>query len=316
MRDATPNWYGASPLVVGVDLHGKIYPQPLDPILNVGTWVFFFTSATGSEFPRVRDLFRGWMKRFRPLGVQFVFSFRGHYPYFSERRAVETWIKGLDFATPMVCDASGALARSFGATGEPAIAILNEGRIAFVESGPLWTENAEKELAKILRIQSPGLPLWPVIPETEALIRTTDRWPLREGAKALTAKQVTLVGNWQLDENRITTGDSKAEIHFVAPASSVGLVGRSLSDSGDPTRIRFDADGAALSDLFAGPDFLADDEGNSGMLLAGPRTYFALQGLTPTVRNLRFWFPFAKVNPVAIYGLEFGDPSESPVGRT
>ena len=47
------------------------------------------------------------------------------------------------------------------------------------------------------------------------------------------------------------------------------------------------------------------------MLLAGPRAYYALKGLSPMLRNLRFRFPFAKVSPVAVYGLEFGDPASS-----
>ncbi len=307
MRDSTPHWYGASPLVVGVDLHDRQYPQPLDPVLNNGTWVFFFVSATGTEFPRVRDVYLGWLKRFRPLGVNFVFAFRGHYAYFAERRAMEAWVNSLGFGTPAVCDVSGALARSFGATGEPAIAILNEGKIVFVESGPLWTENAETQLQGILRATSPGLPLWPILRDDGSRLRTTDRWPLRENAKAVVSQQVTLVGNWQFDEDRISTGDSKAELHFVAPASSVTIVARSLSDAGDPTRIRFESEGASFSELFAGKDFVVDDEGKSSLLLKGPRAYAALANLTPPFRKLRFRFPFAKVNAVAIYGFEFGE---------
>lgn len=78
MREAIPHWYGSSPLVVGVDLPDRAYPQPLDPSVNSGTWVFFFVSATGAEFPRVHEVFAAWLKRFRSLGVSFVFAFRGH----------------------------------------------------------------------------------------------------------------------------------------------------------------------------------------------------------------------------------------------
>jgi hypothetical protein len=307
MRDAVPHWYGASPLVVGIDLHDRQYPQPLDPILGTGNWVFFFVSATGAEFPRVQEIYQTWLKRFRNLGVNFVFAFRGHYTYFSERRPMEAWVNSLGFGTPAVCDLTGALARSFGATGEPAIAILSDGKVVFVDSGASWAENAETRLQSLLRVISPGLPLWPVTRDDGMLIRTTDRWPLRENAKAVISKQMKFVGNWQFDDQRILTVDPKAELHFEAPASSVGIVARSLSESGDPTRIRFDADGTSFSDLFAGKDFLVDDEGNSSLMLGGPRAYFALKNLTPALRKLRFRFPYAKVSAVAIYGFEFGD---------
>ncbi len=311
MRDAIPHWYGGSPLVVGVDLHDRQYPQPLDPVLNSGNWVFFFVSATGAEFPYVREIYLAWLKRFRNLGVNFVFSFRGHYAYFFERRAMEAWVHSLGFGTPVVCDVTGALSRSFGATGEPAIALLSDGKISFVDSGPSWAENAEARLQTLLRMSSPGLPLWPVIRDDGNLIRTTDRWPLRENAKAVTTKQVTFIGNWQFDDQRVMTVDPNAEIHFIAPASSVEIVARSLSDTGDPTRIRFDAEGASFSDFFAGKDFVVDDEGNSSVMLGGPRAYFALKKLTPALRKLCFRFPYAKVSPVAIYGFEFGDLAPS-----
>jgi len=307
MREAAPHWYGSSPLVVGVDLHDRVYPQPLDPILHTGTWVFFFVSPTGAEFPRVREIFTAWLKRFRPLGVNFIFSFRGHYAFFSERRAVEKWVSSLGFGTPAVCDVSGALLRSFGLKADPGIAILNAGKVVCADEGPRWAEVAETHLQEILRESSPGLPLWPVVRDRGSLVRTTDRWPLREGAKAITDKRVTLFGNWEFEENRILTGDWKAELHLVAPASSVTIVGRSLSDAGDPTRIRFDCEGASFSEAFAGPDFVVDDEGNSSLMLGGPRAYAALRGLGPNLRKIRFRFPFAKVSPVAVYGFEFGD---------
>lgn len=309
MRESIPHWYGSSPLVVGVVLHDRAYPQPLDPAIKSGTWVFFFVSATGAEFPQVKELFQGWLQRFKPLGINFVFSFRGHYAYFNERRAMEAWVSALGFGIPAVCDPSGALAKSFGAIGEPAVAILHEGEILFSDSGPQWTRNAEARLQILLRVASPGLPLWPVFPEIDSLVRTTDRWPLRENAKAVLSHQVTLVGNWEFDADRIVTSDPKAELHFTAPAASVLIVARSLSDTGDPTRIRFDAEGASFSDAFAGSDFTVDDEGHSSLMLAGPRAYFALQGLPESLRKLRFSFPFAKVSPVGIYGFEFGERS-------
>jgi hypothetical protein len=314
MREATPHWYGSSPLVVGVDLHDRVYPQPLDPVVSSGTWVFFFVSATGAEFPRVREVFQIWLKRFRPLGVNFVFALRGHYAYFKERRAIETWVNSLEYSIPIFTDVSGSLARSFGIHGEPGIGILHDGKVVLADGGPLWTENAEAELQSILREISPGLPLWPVLREDGSLMRTTDRWALKEGAKALTAKLVALEGKWEIEDDRIVTGDSKAELHFTAPASAIAIVARSLSDAGDPTRIRFDAEGASFSGAFAGKDFAVDDEGYSSLVLGGPRAYFALKGVTSALRQIRFKFPHASVSPVGIYGLEFGEPTQPPMG--
>jgi hypothetical protein len=243
------------------------------------------------------------------LGVQFVFSFRGHYSYFSERRLVEKWVSSIGLKTPAVCDWSGSLARSFGVSGEPAISILRDGEILFVDSGVQWAGKAEKQIQSLLRADSPGLSLWPVNDENNVVIRTTDRWVLRENSKPLLTKQINLVGKWAFEETRVTTSDPEAEIHFQSPGSSVLIVARSLGDSIDPTRIYFDSEGASFSDSFAGSDFVADSEGASSLILGGPSSYSALRDLPLELRALRFRFPNAKISPVAIYGFEFGDRS-------
>lgn len=307
LNEVTPHWYRSHPLVVGVDLHDRAYPQPLDPLIQEGVWVFFFCSSTSPVFVQVLQRYRAWVKRFRSLGVQFIFGFRGHYAYFSERKSIEAWLGETDLSTIAVCDKNGALAKSFGANGEPGIAVLHQGRIRFSASGPDWMDGAEASLHALLRESSPGLPLWPPFPPVPDQLQTTDRWLLRADAKAIENRSVELRGQWSLEEDRIVTRDPAAEILFQAPASSVSIVARSLSDEGDPTRIRFDSDGASFSDSFGGVDFSVDDEGNSGTLLSGPRAYAVLKNLSPRLRKLRFRFPFAKISAVGVYGLEFAD---------
>jgi hypothetical protein len=307
LREVTPHWYRSEPLVVGV-VHGKeAYPQPLLAAIRSGTWVFFFVSATSPVFDRTVAMLRLWEKRFAGLGIRFVFSFGGRYAYFRERKAIETWLGKLEFAFPCVCDVDGSLARSFGATDEPAVAVLHQGKVTYVGSGNSWLAGGEARLQSVLREASPGLPLWPIAIEEGPKIRSIGAWELRAGAEALTSGKVKLVGDWTLEEERITTADSKAELHFTSPGSAVEIVARSLSESGDPTRIRFDTQGSSFSDQFAGKDFVVDHEGNSSLLLLEPRGYSALRGIPPPLRQLRFRFPFSKVSPVAIYGLEFGD---------
>lgn len=307
LNEVTPHWYRSHPLLVGVDLHEGAYPQPLDPVIQEGIWVFFFCSSTSPVFVQVLARYRAWVKRFQSLGVQFIFGFRGHYEYFSERKAVEAWLKETDLSTIAVCDRSGALAKSFGAGGEPGVAILHHGKIRFCASGPDWMHDAEASLHGILRESSPGLPLWPPFTPITDQLQSTDRWFLRADGKALENRSVDLRGQWSIEEDRIFTRDPLAEIHFQAPASSVSIVARSLSDAGDPTRIRFDAAGASFSDSFGGADFSVDDEGNSCTLLAGPRAYVVLKNLPIRLRKLRFRFPFAKISAVGVYGFEFAD---------
>jgi hypothetical protein len=307
LREVGPHWYRSEPLVVGVVGDKEAYPQPLHADIRAGTWVFFFVSATSPVFDRSVAMLRLWQKRFSVLGIKFVFAFRGRYAYFRERKAVEAWLGKLEFSFPCVCDVDGSLAKSFGATEEPAIALLHQGKVAYVGSGNSWLAGGEARLQSVLREISPGLPLWPIAVEEAAKVRSIGAWELRAGADALTSGKVKLVGQWTLDEERILTADSKAEMHFTAPGSAVEIVARSLSESGDPTRIRFDTDGSSFSDQFAGKDFVVDHEGNSSLLLAEPRGYSALRGIPTPIRQLRFRFPFSKVSPVAIYGLEFGD---------
>jgi hypothetical protein len=307
LREVTPHWYRSEPLVVGVDGEDGPYPQPLHADIRVGTWVFFFVSATSPVFDRSLAMLRLWQHRFASLGVRFVFAFRGRYAYFSERKAIEAWLASLELTFPCVCDYDGSLAKGFGAPTEPGIAVLDQGKVVFSGSGDHWLDGGEARLQSVLRALSPGLPLWPIAAEQGPRLRTGPAWELRAGADALISGKVQLVGQWSLEDDRIMTADSKAELAFVAPGSAVEIVARSLSESGDPTRIRFDTQGSSFSDQFAGKDFVVDHEGNSSLLLAQPRAYSALRGIPPALRTLRFRFPFSKVSPVAIYGLEFAD---------
>lgn len=307
LREVTPHWYRSPPLVVGVNLSDRSYPQPLDARMLSGTWVFFFVSATSPTLERMLQVQKLWEKRYAPLGIEFILSFRGHYSYFRERKTIEHWVNGLPIRSSAVCDVTGALAKSFGSDSEPGMAILSEGKIVFTAAGLLSITEAEKCLHSVLRENSPGTPFWQPLEDEERGLRSTDRWMLFENSKPILSQQVELIGNWEIGDDRIVAIDSKAELHFRAPGSSVDLVARSLSDAGDPTRIRIDSNGTSFSGGFSGKDLVVDDDGNSSVILGAPRSYGLLRNLPESLRTLRFRFPFSKINPVAIYGLEFGD---------
>ncbi len=310
MGEVTRHWYRSVPLVIGIDAAENPYPQPLHAAIQSGIWVFFFGSATSPIFSDLLEIFRAWAKRYQSLDVQFVLAFQGEYPYFFNRKTVEAWLTDASIATPAVCDVEGSLARSFGVGGEPGIAVLHDGRIAISATGPEWMVDTEARLQALLRGSSPGLPLWPVLPPPHRKVLPGKKWQLRAGSAELTSATLQLTGAWSVEEDRIVTSDPSAELCFLSAGSEVSIVAQSLSESGDPTRIRFDTNGASFSDTFGGHDFSVDDEGNSGVLLAGPRAYSILRGLPPTLRKLRFRFPFAKVSAVAIYGLEFAEAQD------
>ncbi len=307
LREVTPHWYRSPPLVVGVNLNDRSYPQPLDSKMLSGTWVLFFVSATSPAFDKMLQIQRLWEKRYSGLGIQFILSFRGFYPYFKERKAVENWVSTLPIRGSVYCDMTGALSKSFSAEGEPGISIMSEGKVIYSSSGALSPAEAEKSLQLSIRESSPGIPFWPPLQDEEKNLSSTDRWMLFDKSKPILNQQIEIVGKWELLEDRMITNDSKAELHFRSPGSSVDIVARSLSDSGDPTRVRIDSNGASFSDAFSGADLVTDDEGNSSVLLSGPRAYRLLRNLPDTMRTLRIRFPFAKISPVAVYGFEFGD---------
>lgn len=309
LREATPNWYGSRPLIVGADLEEEIYPQPLDPSVTSGIWVFVFSAGTGNELTEVREVLSKWLLRYRSLGIQFVFSFHGEYEFFREHRAIENWLNLLHFDIPSFSDLDGTLAKAFGVKEGPGVALLHEGNLVLSEGGSEWMKSFENRLQEILRLDSAGLPFWPVLLPNEKRGKTIARWPLHAGASVFQDQRVELIGRWEFDTDRIKTSDSKAEIIFTAPASSVWIVGRSLSDSGEPTRIYFDFEGAPFSEANAGEDFSIDGDGRSSLLLSLPRSYSALRKLPENRRKIKFRFPFAKINSVSFYGLEFDDRS-------
>lgn len=305
--ELAPFWYGTPPLLCGADVDGKVHPQPLDEKIREGIWVLFFSYGTGPTLNRAIPIFHAWQKRYSSLGVNFVYCFRSRYSFLKDRARAQIWLKEHQIDSYAFCDADGLLSRAFGGETYPRIVLLQNGGILMNQADHQWLEGTEKELQRMLRVESPGLPLLPPMREGPVAQKDVAQWSFYSGSPHLKNPKAVFTGMWKQEEDRLVTQDSHAEITVESPGSEVVLVAQCLSEERDPTRIYFHTQGSSFADHFGGEDFNADDEGQSGAILSSPRAYSVLKNLTPAQRKITFRFPNARVNPVAVYGVEFID---------
>lgn len=306
--ELAPFWYRSEPLLCGAEVEGQVNPQPLDAKVRDGIWVFFFSYGTGPSLNRAIPVFHEWQKRYANLGVNFVYCFRSRYSFLKDRARTQVWLKERGIDSIACCDSDGLLSRAFGGEIYPRIVLLQNGGIVANQADEKWLDGTEKELHRMLRVDSPGLPLLPPLIEGPVSQRDVAQWSFYTGSPHLKNPRLTFTGMWKQEPDRMVTQDSHAEFIVDSPAAEIVLVGQSLSEDRDPTRIYFQSQGASFSGQFGGPDFSVDDEGQSGTVLSSARAYSILKDLPPASRKVTFRFPNARVNPVAIYGVEFIDP--------
>ena len=304
---AIPHWYFSDPLFFGaVDENDTHYPQPLGEELGKGAWTLFFCSVTGWTFPRTLQAYLEWDRRFQNLGVKSIFVFRERFPLFSGRLELEEWLRRHHIDSPAVSDPDGSLNRAFG--GEetyPRLAILHDGVVAHVGSGQTFVEGAEREIHRILRIDSPGLPMqlpWKErerVPDERGFLAVVN-----EGALA-TDYDLMANGRWHLERDHLWTQDPEATISLTVRETDVAIVAQSVTEGSLTTRITAVSSLGPIPDVHAARDAHPDSEGNLAVNAHHARTYFFLQKLLPQMRKLTLGFPIANEVPVRFYGFEF-----------
>jgi hypothetical protein len=305
---ALPHWYLSEPLFVGAtNENGGTYPQPLLETVSTGTWCIFYCSLTGWTFDRTLHTYLEWNRRFSILGIRFIFIFRERFPLLAGRLSTEDWLKRHHITGPVACDIDGMLNQAFGEESYPRLAILQNGEIAYNDCGQNWLKGGEKEIHRILRMDSPGLPF--LMPWEE-----TEKYPEEKGFIAITNSGVLatthgikLDGRWHVEADHIWTQDRTATLEMTTNYSDTGIVAQCMTEGSITTKMNVSSVSGNIPDSYAGSDAYIDGDGSLMALAHFARTYFMVEKLPASLRKLRFRFPMAHEAPVKIYGFEFAE---------
>ncbi|MGZ3689401.1 MAG: hypothetical protein ACXVBW_13955, partial [Bdellovibrionota bacterium] len=118
---------------------------------------------------------------------------------------------------------------------------------------------------------------------------------------------LALSGRWFQDDERIWTTEPDAYVLVRVPSSRLSVVAASVTKSADVPRMAVEIGQVPAYDSVAGEDVTMLDSGQSVALVKTPRLYHLLNKLPEKERLVTLRFPLAASEPIALYGLRFGN---------
>lgn len=340
-KELEPLWFRSDPLICGVV--GENGPQavPIDSRFMKQSWVLIFSDPTLFSSESVYRYIREWSKRYAAHGLGFLIVFRQTYGFFRERPVVNAIIDREEINLPLVVDADGALAHAFGVTAYPqALLVKAGGQVLYRSTSKDWNEGLEARIQTFLWETDPGLPLSPAAELSRGL--SSDWYTVEFGAGAAqavaarvplpgfpaedseglrTAKfsglrtdkmeptQVFLSGEWTQESDRMITRDPTATIGVTAPSGRLSLIAASLGkfDELRSSKVFVTIQDKPAYEAVAGSAVTLDESGQSLVRVREARVYPVLKGLPARDREITFKMSNADREPIAIYGIRYGD---------
>lgn len=339
-KELEPLWFRSDPLICGVV--GENGPQavPIDSGFLKKSWLMVFTDPTLFSGDAVYRYVREWSKRYSGHGLGFLLVFRQAYRFYRDRPVINAIIDREEINLPLVVDAEGALAHAFGVTGYPqAVLIRTGGQVIHHSAGKNWSEDLEPKIQAFLWESDPGLPLSP--PADLSIGLSSDWYSLEFGfdaAPAVAAKfplpqfpagaetkrtvkfagmrtdqmeplEVFLAGEWTQEADRMVTHDPQATIGVTAPSGRVSILAESLGKHDDlrSSKIVVMIHDKSAYEAVAGDSLTLDESGQSLVRVREARVYPILKALPAKDREITFKMINADREPIAIYGIRYGD---------
>lgn len=308
IKEYSPYWHNSAPLLICAESgDGKPYPQPLSDELRTGNWLIFISSATGPSFARTIDLFQQFKARYEELGIRFMLIFQAVYPIFSSAANRNIFLKFYGIGKiPVFFDFEGTIARAFNCKAYPSQVLIRSGEVVSVVSGINTSDQMEFEVQKQIRTENPGVPFFrsKQHPPFSEPIHEPLRY--RVGDAAQTDKfKIEFIGNWSQGDQVRQTMDPESKIRVECHSNSFYLVASTITATMDPTRIYMSMNKGGVPTVNQGRDFHPEEDGKSSTQISLPRSYELVVGLDQKLKTvIEVSFPNARVNPVAVYGIE------------
>ena len=105
--------------------------------------------------------------------------------------------------------------------------------------------------------------------------------------------------------DHIRTQDPEASIQFLAPATCVALLAKSVSDTIGETRVFVEVNEGPVYESLSAGEMVFTESGEGSLGIETFRLYRVLQGLSPDLRKITFRFPLAKRVPIGLFALSF-----------
>lgn len=311
LKEYSSHWHNSAPLLFCAETpDGEPYPQPLNDELQKGNWLIFISSATGPSFSRTLDLLHLFRTRYEELGIKFALILQSSYPILAPVPTRNIFLKHYNVGKIPVCfDPEGQIARAFRCVAYPSQVLIRDGEVISVVSGMTDSAQMEAEVQKQIRLTNPGVPFFKSKEFTAFSWSIANPYRIRVGEDLENEKQkakVEFIGHWSVGDHVRQTMDPESRIRIEAETGSIHLVAGTVTASMDPTRIYISLNRGGVPAVNAGRDFHPEEDGKSSTQISLPRSYELITGLDKTQKTVvDLTFPNARVNPVAVYGVEF-----------
>lgn len=298
-QELSPYWFGHSPMIAGTNNGGVYSIFQLDKEFSEHTWIVFVVDITSFESSESLKFSRLLLTRYGRFGVKCLFIVNPTYDFLTDPHSVRLFYEAKDVDFPVVVDHQKFLAHALNVKTPPGVSVFKKGRLTHQYFGD-WTKKIEQTIHDTLRAGDPGLALLPIHVPNEKPLMDKHRMELGKG---LGFKPISIHGKWQQDAQSIVSRDPDASIQFKINGRGLGLVARSVANSGLYGKVMIELNEEIPPDQLGGEDLVHDEAGIPCLKVREGRLYHALSQMDPGDSLIRLSFPEAKTTPIALYGI-------------
>lgn len=313
--ELAPYWVYSSPVVAatGVGATGKLFP--LDPKFSEKTWMFVRVDLTEPGSSKLFEVALEWHKRYSLFPYSTLLIIHPRFEFYSKAKSIEEVLDKFNTRIPTAIDQNLAFA-TLTEVKTPAQINIVQGDV-ILHTFPVEQLNldvmqkAEKALQIALRKNDPGLSL-PFIyePEEKGFFGTKSMSVDISETEKVKGLGLNLVGNWNVESNRITTQDSKASFSFNIPKFTEPMQISICAEPTDPksmgSSFHVEIDEMPTPDTMLGSDCKYDEVQNANCPFKHGGTFSIAKNVNSKFNTkVTIKTPLAGNKPLAIYGFRF-----------
>jgi len=298
IQQSLPNWLHSEPHLELIPSPEGIRILPLSSKAESEILVVFLIDLTRYSFEIVMESIERLSREYKGLPWKPVLVTDPKYLFLKDGHFYDRFRSFKTFASvPLLLDARGSWFDHF-KVGDGRILLLRRGievlQVPLLPGLATQISEMERALQDGLRLEDPGLPLFPIRPQS--FTHASD-------SRILEPRDLTTIGTWMSTPSSILTEDSNAQITFPFEGTRLRLVANSHPNSREPTRFVLTLNQEPLPSAHYGSNMKLGEKGSSVSEVGKNQgLYELISATTPLRGEVRIRFLNAVENPVILYG--------------
>jgi hypothetical protein len=302
--ELAPYWFGAEPMLVGLEDGSEIHAFPLEGNFTRETWLVLLADSTTFWGSSIIECVRAWEERYRLVGLNILVVYHALYQFQRNPTAAQKWMEEEVISCVRCFDVNSALIQALRGTVMPKALLYKDAQLYLEVSGEEWISKTDLKIQQVLRMMDPGLPFPPVMSQIQNLVYDCER--IDFGSRAVESGRAVFTGRWEQNEEKVWTQDPDATVVFRVTGSELAILAQPSREDASAA-IAVELCGLAPYELVRGKHLRISENAELVVQLIGPKLYWVLTGLPAHEREVTLRFRNLTVSGVELYGIRFGN---------